>query len=141
MTEQPPANAPTLFPRWLAGVGLALVIVALAVGSLAWKAAGPEDTSPSPSTTTGERTVAGAHVDVEGGVLYPYPTRPGRVVEMGKKAREGTRLEKGDLLLRVDDTVAKIAVRRAETALKAAKTKLRQAKLLARQHQLKAKAM
>jgi multidrug resistance efflux pump len=81
--------------------------------------------------------VAVAHVDVEGGLVYLYPTRPGRVVEV--KYKEGDKVEGGKVILRVDDVVAKIEVKRAEAALDAAQTKLGQAKLLELQHKLKAK--
>lgn len=133
-----PSSAPSVFPRWLAGLGLALLVVSFAVASLAWKA-NPEEPASSVPTAPVERAVAVAHVDVEGGVLYPYPTRPGRVVEVPFK--EGDVVKEGDLLLRVDDTLAKIELQRAQTALSAAKTKLGQAKLLVRQHELKATAL
>jgi multidrug resistance efflux pump len=45
------------------------------------------------------------YVDVEGGVAYPYPLAPGRVVEV--PVQEGQGLKAGAVLFRMDDTLAR----------------------------------
>src|SRR5262245_29592398 len=65
------------------------------------------------------------HVDVEGGVVSPYPTQPGTVVEV--PVREGQAVKKDDVLFRVDDEPARRDVERAEAAVREAEALLSQA--------------
>jgi multidrug resistance efflux pump len=66
-----------------------------------------------------------AYVDVEGGVSHLYPVVHGRVTDLPVK--EGTEVKKGTVLLRVDDTVAKIRLAEASIAVEAALKQVEQA--------------
>jgi multidrug resistance efflux pump len=83
-------------------------------------AAAPPDTPPPPLVS------CIGHVDVESGVSFPYPSQPGRVVEL--PVREGQPVKAGGLLLRTDDTVARAQVEEAEAGVKAAEAKLAEAR-------------
>jgi multidrug resistance efflux pump len=66
------------------------------------------------------------HVDVEGGVSFPYPSSPGRVVEV--KVKEGDTVKAGTVLFRMDETLAQAQVAEAEAAIKGAEAQLSLAK-------------
>ncbi|MFQ3651091.1 MAG: biotin/lipoyl-binding protein [Gemmataceae bacterium] len=85
------------------------------------------------------RSVAVAFVDIEEGTTPLYPTRLGRVVEV--PVREGAPVKKGDLLLRVDDSLARIELDRAQHALKAAEVRLHSARNLVAKHQKQIEAL
>ncbi len=121
--------------RWGTGVGLVVLALSLAAASLAMK---PSDTdAPNGSGTTppapGKRAVAVARVDVEGGVTRSlYPVRHGRVVSV--PFREGEPIKEGAVLLRIDDTQARLDLSRAEYALELSREKLTQARILVKKH-------
>jgi len=136
-TNENAAGSP--LARWAAGVGLVLLIVSFAVASMAMKPAAGE-TPSTPADATGKRSVAVARVDVEGGVSKSlYPVKQGRVVAVPH--REGEPIKGGAILLRTDDTLAKLDKARAVNALAAANEKLVQARTLVVQHKKKARAM
>jgi len=132
--------------RWLSLVclaGVALLAVSM-IGS-GWMMrsnAGPAASSgaPVPAGPAAALYCIG-HGDVENGVTYPYPTAPGRVVEV--KVREGQAVKAGDLLFRLDNrreqndvAAAENAVTLAELAItKATNDGVKQAKAVAIQAQ------
>jgi multidrug resistance efflux pump len=100
---------------------------------------------PAPATTKAgagyrkldQRSVAVAYVDVEGGILKLYPVSQGRVVDMPVK--EGQEVEKGEVLLRLDDQLAKIQLAEAKLALAVAEKRVAQAKELRDQQEKRIK--
>src|SRR5207249_80466 len=62
------------------------------------------------------------HVDVDGGVSFPYPTSPGRVVEV--EVREGQQVKGGDVLFRMDDRAPRKDLGRAQNAVRTAELAL-----------------
>ena len=78
--------------------------------------------------------VALGHVDGERSVAKPLPLVQGRIIEV---IAEGTEVQKGDALLKLDDRMYKAAVDEAKAALDEAQEKLTQAKDLPEQHRLK----
>src|SRR5687767_1549915 len=65
-------------------------------------------------------------VDVDGGPTALAPQHPGRVTEL--LVREGEAVQRGAVLVRLDDGEARIAVEQAEAAVKAARLRAEQAK-------------
>jgi multidrug resistance efflux pump len=65
------------------------------------------------------------YVDVPGRVTMLHPVQPGRVVDV--LVEEGDTVKKGDLLLMLDPSQARLKIREAEAALAAAKAKLAKA--------------
>lgn len=124
--------------RWFVGAGLLLLVGSFTLSALSLPGSSRAD-SPGSSAPSAVKSVAVAFVDVEGGVLPLYPTRPGRVVEV--PFREGAEVKKGQVLLRVDDTLAKIERNEAALALEGAKERLAQAKVLKTQHEMKTRAL
>jgi multidrug resistance efflux pump len=118
--------------RWFAGLGVLSLVGSFLVVMLA--AAPP--TLPQQPPAGGEkkpgiRPVSVAFVDVEslidrGGVRKLYPTRPGRVTAV--PFAEGAPVKEGDVLLQVDDTLAKKELAEAKLALEAARLRLKAAK-------------
>lgn len=125
--------------RWFVGAGLLLLVGSFTISSLALQGASRADGPNGNGHGLPSKSVAVAYVDVEGGVLPLYPTRPGRVVEV--PYREGATVKKGQVLLRVDDTLAKAERDEAELALEAARERLEQAKTLRTQHEKKMEAL
>jgi HlyD family secretion protein len=78
--------------------------------------------------------VAIGTVDVEGGVVSLLPLRSGRVEEV--LVRENQTVQKGAVLLRLDDRLAKFEVQEAEAAVQAADAQLVDARKAPRQHEL-----
>src|SRR5688500_16943996 len=97
--------------RWFAGLGVLSLVGSFLVAMMA---AAPPTLPKAPAapgngeakSTSERRGVAVAFVDVEGGVRKLYPTRPGRVTAM--PFAEGVPVKQGDVLLQVDDTLAKM---------------------------------
>jgi membrane fusion protein (multidrug efflux system) len=137
--RQPAGPFPPLV-RWSAGLGLVVLAISLAAASLAMKPSEQGESAPPTHPAPGKRAVAVARVDVEGGVTKSlYPVRPGRVTAV--PFREGEPIKEGQVLLRVDDTLARIDLARAENALTAAREKLAQARTLVKQHEMGLRAM
>jgi multidrug resistance efflux pump len=74
------------------------------------------------------------HVDVEGGVAYPYPAQPGRVVEV--RVKEGQGVKGGEVLYRMDDELAQLQMEEAKKSLANAEEVLGEAKAAPEQHAL-----
>jgi multidrug resistance efflux pump len=88
--------------------------------------AGSDGNHPAPEPADEPRLVCVGHVDVENGVIALRPVRSGRLVELA--AREGQEVRTGAVLLRLDDTAARIGVRQAEANLITAQLRLTQAR-------------
>lgn len=88
----------------------------------------PAGATPAESSSEGVKIVASClgFVDVDGGLTYPYPISPGRVVQVA--VQEGQSVKASDVLFRMDDTVARADLERAEAGLKAARAKVDEAK-------------
>src|SRR5262249_36608942 len=82
-----------------------------------------------------QEIVCFGHVDVESGISALSPTQPGGVVRI--EVREGQVAEAGDVLLRLDDSAARLRVAEAQAALRAAEAQHAEAKQLAEQQQAK----
>jgi multidrug resistance efflux pump len=72
------------------------------------------------------------YVDVESGLVSLYPLQPGRVV--AAPVAETNHVSAGTILLRMDDTQAKLRLREAEAALEGACIQLAEARKLPEQH-------
>ncbi|MBY0233226.1 MAG: biotin/lipoyl-binding protein [Gemmataceae bacterium] len=125
--------------RWLVGLGLASLAFSFLVAGLAFSPSKEEDGKPKKADPTARRAVAVAFVDVPGGVVNLHPARPGRVVELPVK--EGSEVRKGDVLMRIDDTLAKLELAKADAQVKLAEEKVEAAKQIAAQHEAGIKAL
>jgi multidrug resistance efflux pump len=134
--EAPPPRRSRLMPWW-AGLGLLLL-----TGSafISWFALNPPGAGAGAGPTkAAERsqeprdTFATAHVDVEGGVRYLYPTQHGRIAKL--PVAEDEVVEEGTVLLQIDDRLQKAQQTEAEVALEAARERLKQAEQLIKRHQ------
>ena len=76
--------------------------------------------------------VCRGHADIEGGLAILRPEQAGRVVEI--RCREGQDVDKGDVLLRLEDTSARQEVAVAKAHVEAALVKLALAEQEAKQH-------
>ena len=92
-------------------------------------AAGPSSRPGPPSTV-----FCLGYVDVEGGLFYPYPTTPGRVVAI--EVHEGQTVQAGDVLFRLDSTLAQAQLDEAESGVKVAESQLAQVRNALPRHKL-----
>jgi multidrug resistance efflux pump len=93
-----------------------------------------EGTSPGAADPIGPLgIIAFGHVDVKDGVRRLFPLRAGRVVWV---APEGKVCEQDEVVLQLDDQLAKDDVERAKAALREAEARYEQAKILPEQHNL-----
>jgi multidrug resistance efflux pump len=100
-------------------VGFATLAVSMVGASWMLRGnAGISGSSGSSSTEPVAKAYCVGHVDVDGGMMFPYPSQPGRVVEV--KVREGQKVSAGDVLFRMDDRREREDLRLAEEAVKAA---------------------
>src|SRR4051812_39751972 len=123
-----------------------LLMLFLLVGSfvVAWSAhhtsAGSSGESARPPAAVSidiDRIAASGHVDVDKGVVQMYPRHPGLVI---KVADENQRVKAGDVLLQIDDKLARLQLDEARFALKEAEALLRQAELLQKKYPLQLQA-
>jgi multidrug resistance efflux pump len=75
------------------------------------------------------------HVDVAHGVISLYPTQPGRVEAV--PIEENQRVKKGDILVQLDDRLAKLLVDQARADYEAAVAQEKEARNLAQQKEYK----
>ncbi len=73
------------------------------------------------------------HVDVKHGITSLYPAQPGRVAAV--LVEEDQRVKAGDVLLRLEDTVAGLRVQEARTDLEASQIQLVEVRKRPQQHQ------
>ena len=123
---------------WIIGLVLLLGSALGAGWFLNHTPAGGETTlSPGEkSALTPPVTVCFGLVDVSPGVTKLYPVVPGRVLEV---ATEGTEVNKGDVLIKLDSRMAELRLAEAKADLASALKLLAQAKTLPAQHNLKKK--
>ncbi len=99
-------NSPkTSRPRWLYVVyivGIATLAVSMVGAS--WMLRGNAGTTGASgsSAETAAKAYCVGNVDVEGGMMFPYPSQPGRVVEVKVSEGQG-KVKAGDVLFRMDD--------------------------------------
>ncbi len=124
MTQPSPRRRLSLFVL----LGVACLAFSLAYAGWILKTqAGPSPAGgAAPADAPMPAAVGIGHVDVEGGVTFPYPAGPGRVVDV--LVREGQAVKQGDVLFRLDDFLARQDVQSAERAVRAATSKLAQAR-------------
>ncbi len=108
--------------RWLSLVcllGVALLAVSmLGSGWMMHSNAGSPNASPVVPAGPAAALYCIGTCDVPNGVSYPYPTAPGRVIEV--KVREGQAVKAGDLLFRLDDRAQQNDVAAAANAVQLA---------------------
>lgn len=109
-------------------VGAKMVMDQSSANSAKNKAAAESNTPP-------DRILCLGHFDVENGVAGLYPKQFGDIVKL---AAENAMVEKGDVLLQIDDKLARIKIQQAEAAVKAAEQQLAEAKQLPELHKLQA---
>lgn len=123
--------------RWFAGIGFLSLVGSFLVSVMAAAPADVQVAAPlvslTPEKAASRRAVAVAFVDVEGGVRMLYPTRPGRVVLL-PFADGSSNIKRGDILLQIDDTLARHELSEAKLALEAAEIRLSSASTLAKRH-------
>jgi multidrug resistance efflux pump len=126
--------AKTKRSSWVKGlVGAAVLAIGMAsVGSSSrTPSAGSEPAAPAPAA---EPVACFGHVDVKHGVTSLYPVQAGRVIAV--PAEENQHVKAGALLLRLDDTAARLRVQEAEADLASARLQLDKARRLPQQHQV-----
>src|ERR1043165_2048088 len=87
-----------------------------------------DDTNQLPT-----EVVCWGHFDVENGVAGLYPKKPGDIVFV---AAENSEVKEGNVLLQVNDKLARLKVDEARAAKRAAELRLDEAKLLKQQYAL-----
>jgi multidrug resistance efflux pump len=116
-----------------------LVLLGIGVGagsvftSLPGSEAPPGEGATAPAAT--EAVVCFGHGDVEHGIRALAPLQPGRVVDV--PVHESQRVEKGDVLVRLNDRDARLRVSEAQVALEFAEKQLSEARPLPQQHKAK----
>jgi multidrug resistance efflux pump len=114
---------------WL--LGLALLVGSAAGTTWLVSSTGPPAAPPPPGLEE-EAAVCDGHVDALNGVRSLHPSQPGRLVAV--EVRENQHVGQGDVLLRVDDRLARLHLDEAAAARKAARTQLELAAALPEQH-------
>jgi multidrug resistance efflux pump len=114
---------------WL---GAASGVAILTVGW--WLCRGGTGSAAAPEEPSSGRRgiVCVGYVDVESGLTSLYPLQPGRVVAV--PVAETEHVDAGAVLLRLDDTQAKLRLREAEAGLESARVQLAEARKLPEQH-------
>jgi multidrug resistance efflux pump len=137
MTKEPAMPRPGRTHRlfWIAGI-LLLVGTVLGAGYVINNGVGKYSATPTSEgdTPAPPGIVSIGHVDMESGVTNLFPVQQGRVTEIVK---EGIRVKKGDILLRIENRVAAARVKEAKADVSAAREMLRQAEKRPEQHKQK----
>jgi multidrug resistance efflux pump len=116
---------------WLLGLALLVGTAAGAGWILNHSEAGDRSPPRTGETPDPGGVICIGYVDVGPGVANLYPLQPGRVVWVwDEDAAKSHRVDKGTVLLRLDDAAQQAELRRAELALKAARKRLEEAELL-----------
>jgi HlyD family secretion protein len=120
--------------RWqlgLAGAGL----LAAGIGGTQWcLSRNLARAAAHGSAPAAEVVVCFGHVDVPGGVVALAPLQPGRIV--GIDVKEDESVDAGTVLLRLDDTAARLRVDEARAAVTAGERQLEEIARLPARHQL-----
>jgi len=95
----------------------ALVATALLAGACGTdKSAAPAAAAPAPAEAAPYAAVARGRIDVEGGLLNVVAPREGRIARVF--VHEGQRVRRGERLIELDDTAARLAVAAADAGLR-----------------------
>src|SRR5262245_31135655 len=120
--------------RWqigLAGVGLLAVLI----GGTQWfLSRGLARGAANVPTSAAEVVVCFGHVDVPGGVVALAPMQPGRIVSIDVKEDEA--VPAGTVLLRLDDTAARLRVEEARAAVTAGERQTEEISRLPARHRI-----
>ncbi len=114
---------------WL---GVASGVAILAAGWWFSREATGRAAAPELPIPRHEGVVCVGYVDVESGLISLYPSQPGRVVTV--PVAETNHVCAGTVLLRMDDTQAKLRLREAEAAIEGARIQLAETRKLPEQH-------
>jgi multidrug resistance efflux pump len=117
---------------------LGLVSLALAAVAANWALHGsPAGAAPDEAkrAASGLRVVCFGHVDLEHGVTSLYPAVPGRVTAVA--VNEADTVSAGQVLVRLDDALARLRMQEAEADLTSAQEQLSEAGKLPEHHRLK----
>ncbi|GIW80143.1 MAG: hypothetical protein KatS3mg105_1950 [Gemmatales bacterium] len=120
--------------RWFVILGIVILIVSTLVASMSGTG-GRGDAPIKSGDSSPVQLVCYGHVDVEGGVIPLYPLQPGRVVDV--LVAENDDVQKGAILLEVDDQPARYRWRQAHADLASAQAQARQAKTAQQRHRAK----
>lgn len=112
--------------------GVVSGVMILSVGW--WLCRGTNGSAAVPDQPVSSRrgVVCTGYVDVESGLISLYPSQPGRVVAV--PVAEADHVYTGTVLLRMDDTQAKLRLREVEAGLEGARVQLTEARKLPEQH-------
>ncbi len=116
--------------RWLLG---GIVFTAGMAGAGANFPKSSAVSAPADASPVAEPVACSGHVDVKHGVVSLSPSPSGRVAEV--LAEENETVKAGALLLRLDDTVARLRIQEVEADLAASRLQLAQARKRPEQHQ------
>jgi multidrug resistance efflux pump len=119
---------------WVLGIVLLVGSLAGAGWLIQHPAAGAQESSPQSLADAGTPVGIIAHglVDVKDGVRRLFPLQTGRVLWV---APEGKACEPDEVVLRLDDELARQDVKRAQAALQDVQARYEQAKMLPKQHE------
>jgi multidrug resistance efflux pump len=139
--------------RFLTLLFLGLLLLGGSVVGARWASGEPwpyvqmPTTAPPAPTAASEPAappvvVSWGHVDVEKGTADLHPKQMGTVewvvAEFDPATHTPTKVKKGDVLLKVDDQLARLKTEEAQADVRAAQEQLKQAEQLPRQYKLKA---
>jgi multidrug resistance efflux pump len=137
----PPPESPRRWRvlAWSFGAGMLLLAVSASVALLTIHSHSRADGLATATVSKPPRSwVAVAFVDVPYGVTPLFPTQQGRVSAVF--AKEGMEVNKGEPLMEIDPTLARMTLAEAEISLDSAKTRLKQAQRLFEQHESQVEA-
>jgi len=123
--------------RRMPGMGLLIVLLFIAVplAGTAWWLYRPKPSGPPPGPAlTDLDVVCSGRVDGRQPTASLETSLPGRVFEIPEKVKEGSEVEKGDVLLRLDDSAAKFRLEEATASHTGAMVELDAAKAEAKLH-------
>jgi multidrug resistance efflux pump len=117
--------------RWL--LAGAVLAAGLAAGGASLRNSSVGNEPAGGGSEEAEAVACFGHVDVEHGVTSLYPVQAGRVADV--LVEENQRVEAGALLLRLEDSAARLRVKEAEADLAAARLQLVRSRKLPGQHE------
>ncbi|MFN4258625.1 MAG: HlyD family secretion protein [Gemmataceae bacterium] len=126
-------------PSWFLWV-FGLLLLGGSIGGMAWYFRDewrPAVEAPPPDSKT--RSIGFGHVDVEGGIISIYPAQPGRVQYV--RVQENQHVDKGDILLELDDFLAQKRLAEAQAAERVVQTQVELARQLETQYHFKVRQL
>src|SRR5262249_10975091 len=118
--------------RMISSLGAACGVAILAIGCWLCRGTTGNATAPDQPAPSYGGMVCIGYVDVESGLTSLYPLQAGRIASV--LVAETDRVRAGTVLLRMDDTQAKLRLREAESALEGTRIQLAEARKLPKQH-------